>query len=127
MAKDQKNESVAAAAAAAAAPAASSFTPSPSIAPPPPGEALIARAPERPRAVVVGNDERVICRPPPGVHSSQLGDVVIGNWVGRHDGKQVRVTHCTPVHGLPSELIAKIAATEGQRIGPFPPPPSAGG
>lgn len=66
--------------------------------------------------------DEVICRPPPGIHTSRLGDVVIGNWIGQHDGKSVRVFHGTPIRGLPRALVEKIRKTPDQRIGVYPPP-----
>ena len=73
-------------------------------------------------ATIIERADIVICRPPVGQHVSSLGDVVIGNWLGRVDGKNVRVVHGTPVRGLPDFLVRRIAQTEGQRVGPYPPP-----
>jgi hypothetical protein len=82
--------------------------------------------PQRPPARITHNQDGTTCRPPAGTKIATLGVVVIGNWIGSHEGKPVRVCHGTPVLDLPRALVEKIRATRGQRVGPYPPaPPSA--
>jgi hypothetical protein len=78
-------------------------------------------------AVVTLRQDGAVCRPPVGKHTSLLGDVVIGNWVGTVEGKPVDVFHGTPLRGLPPPLVRAIMRTRGQKVGPFPPPAPQGG
>ncbi len=78
-------------------------------------------------AVVQMRQDGAVCRPPVGKHTSLLGDVVIGNWVGHVDDKPVDVLHGTPIRGLPREIVRALMRTRGQKIGPFPPPAPTGG
>lgn len=77
-------------------------------------------------AVVQVRQDGAVCRPPVGKHTSLLGSVVIGNWVGNVDGKPVDVLHGTPLHGLPPAIVRALRNTRGQKIGPYPPPAAPG-
>lgn len=77
-------------------------------------------APPAPKvALVVENADGMLCRPPIGVPIHTLGVVVIGNWFGHIDGKQVTVEHGTPLRGLPAALVKRIRETPEQRVGPY--------
>lgn len=74
---------------------------------------------ESKRAVLQDGPEELVCRPPVGVPTHLLGDVVIGNWRGHVGKKAISVGHGTPVAGLPPEVLAKLRETPEQKIGPF--------
>lgn len=65
----------------------------------------------------------VTARPPNGLGLHQLGEVLIGNWIGRDErGRGWRVMHGTPLRGLPEDVVERIRATPGQETGIVPAP-----
>ncbi len=75
-------------------------------------------------ARVLDGTDGMTARPPNGIALHQLGEVLIGNWIGSDfDGKPWRVMHGTPIRGLPDTVVERIRRTPGQETGVIPAPP----
>lgn len=87
---------------------------------------VVGTAPVLHKAELIENDEGATFRAPVGVHVSQLGHIVHGNFHGVLDTKEGkkrwRVLHGTPARGLPTAVLDEITRAEPTAIAPYTPP-----
>lgn len=83
----------------------------------------IVTAAEKAVARVLPSSDGVQYRPPLDIPFHLLGEVAVGNFIGRlPDGKEWRVAHATPLRGLPDAIVAAIRKVPGPSTGIIAPP-----